>query len=338
MAQGGVGRRTFIRHAAAATAGLGLSASAGCERSAEPVSATPLFELSLAEWSLHRTLFGAWFNQAPSGEFARRLHTDPRSVLQGSLDHLDFARTARQDFGIGAIEYVNTFFFDRAADGGYLSDMKSRADGEGVRSLLIMCDSEGRLGDPDATARATTIENHRKWIEAAAFLGCHAIRVNAASDGTRDEQARLAADGLAHLAEVGDAAGLDVIVENHGGVSSDGRWLAEVLALADHPRLGTLPDFGNFDLGNGERYDQYQGVAELMPFARAVSAKSYDFTSGGDETTIDFERMMRIVLGAGYRGHVGIEYEGARLGEADGIRATKRLLERVRDAVANDFR
>jgi sugar phosphate isomerase/epimerase len=193
-----------------------------------------------------------------------------------------------------------------------------------------MCDGEGALGDPDDAARTTAVENHYRWVEAARHLGCHSIRVNAQSRGTPDEQRALAADGLRRLTEFAAERDINVIVENHGGLSSNGTWLTSVMRAVDHPRCGTLPDFGNFQIGEGEWYDRYQGVAELMPFAKAVSAKSHDFDEQGNETGTDFMRMMHIVLDAGYRGHVGIEYEGSRLSEPDGIRATKALLERVR--------
>ena len=265
------------------------------------------------------------------------LRTDPDAVLRGTLNPLDFARTARRDYNIDAVEYVNQFFFGHARDASYLRDLKQRADDEGVRSLLIMCDAEGNLGDPDPLVRTTTIENHHQWVEAAAFLGCHAIRVNARSEGAWDEQVKLAADGLARLATFADGYGIDVIVENHGGLSSNGEWLITVMEAVNHPRVGTLPDFGNFNLADGELYDNYQGVTEMMPYAKAVSAKSHDFDATGNHTTIDFARMMRIVLDAGYRGYVGIEYEGQRLSEPDGIRATKALLERVRSELAGEY-
>jgi sugar phosphate isomerase/epimerase len=275
----------------------------GAAHSIRAQSEEPAFEISLAEWSLHRTL------------------------RRGELDHLDFARTARRDYGLDAVEYVNTFFSDYGED--YLREMKTRAEAEGVKSLLIMCDGEGRLGDPDEKARMTTVQNHQKWIDAAALLGCHSIRVNAASEGSYEEQMNLAADGLRRLAELADRNAVNVIVENHGRLSSNGKWLASVIKRVDHPRAGTLPDFDNFRLSDTERYDNYHGVAELMPYAKAVSAKSYDFDENGNETTLDYRRLLRIVLDAGYRGYVGIEYEGDRLSEPEGIRATKALLERV---------
>lgn len=292
-------RRDFLAGLASAGAAALVPWPAGFDR-------PPMFIISLAQWSLHRELN------------ARQ------------LDHLDFARVAREDFGIEAIEYVNTFFKSRARDAAYLAEMNRRAADQGVYQHLIMVDGEGDLGDPDAVKRSLAVENHRKWIEAAKALGCATIRVNAASSGSFEEQQRLAADGLRRLTELADPLGINVIVENHGGLSSNGTWLAGVMRLVNHPRCGTLPDFGNF-----YEYDRYQGVQDLMPFAKAVSAKSHDFDAAGNETTKDYRRLMRIVLDAGYHGWVGIEYEGTRLPERDGIRLTKALLERVRTEMSS---
>jgi sugar phosphate isomerase/epimerase len=273
----------------------------------------PLFRISLAEWSLHRAL-GA-----------------------GTLDHLDFPRTAKRVYDLDAVEYVNTFFGVHGEERGYLADLKSRCDDEGVRSLDIMCDGEGAIGAPDPGARTRAVENHYKWVDAARYLGCHSIRVNAQSEGTPEEQRDRVVDGLRRLVEYGTDREINIIVENHGGLSSDGGWLWSVMRAVHHPGCGTLPDFGNFSLRPGEEYDRYQGVAEMMPYAKAVSAKSHDFDAEGNETGIDYVRMVRIVLAAGYRGYIGIEYEGSRLSEPEGIRATKALLERVRDELAGEF-
>ena len=281
-----------------------------------------LFKISLAEWSLHRNL------------------------QSGKIDHLDFCKVAKNDFGLDAVEYVNSFFFDKAQDQSYLKEMKQRADDLGVKSLLIMCDNEGSLGDPDPVARTKAVENHYKWVDAAKFLGCHSIRVNAYlteslygtstgnynTTGSYENQINLAADGLRRLTEFGDTIGINTIVENHGGLSSNGKWLAAVMEKVDHPRVGTLPDFGNFRIQGEEWYDRYKGVEELMPYAKAVSAKSHDFDSQGNEINTDYYKMMDIVLDAGYNGYVGIEYEGGKLDEMAGIQATKDLLEKVRDS------
>ena len=291
-------RRDFLTTTAA-----GLAAAPALAWSQRPQTSgrPPLFKISLAQWSLHREL---------------RAKT---------LDHLDFAKTAR-GFGIEAVEYVNTFFKDKARDAAYLKEMNTRAAGEGVTQWLIMCAGEGNLGDPDQAKRLTAVENHRKWVEAAKALGCATIRVNAASSGTFEEQQKLAADGLRKLTEIGASMDINVVVENHGGLSSNGQWLAGVMKMVGHPRCGTLPDFGNF-----YEYDRYQGVADLMPFAKAVSAKSHEFDAEGNDTNKDYRRLMKIVLDAGYRNWVGIEYEGEKLPEREGILKTKQLLERVRD-------
>lgn len=301
---------------------------------APPATKSALFSISLAQWSLHRAFFGP---AIASGDFQERLQRAPDSVLEGEWQAIDFPTIAREQYGIEAVEYVNTFFFDKANDPAYLAELKRRADDAGVTSLLIMCDALGRLGDPDDAARASAADRHKVWLDAAVFLGCHSIRVNAASSGTFEEQQRLAADGLRAVADSADERGLNVLVENHGGLSSNGSWLAGVMRSADHPRLGTLPDFGNFRLDDNDFYDRYLGVEELMPFAKAVSAKSHDFDTEGRETSTDYERMMRIVLDAGYRGFVGIEYEGATLAESEGILATKSLLEATRARVAEDY-
>ncbi len=249
------------------------------------------------------------------------------------MAHADFARVAKETHAISAVEFVNTFLKDKVRDGEYVKDLRKRADDLGVKILLVMCDGEGDLGHAEKAKRAEAVANHEKWLEAAHSFGCHSIRVNAYGSGTPEEHMAQAADGLHSLCALADPLDLNVIVENHGGLSSNGAWLAGVMKKADHRRVGTLPDFGNFTIGEGKTYDPYQGVAEMMPFAKAVSAKSYDFDDKGEETTIDYTKMMGIVLAAGYHGHLGIEYEGTRLSEKDGVDATKRLLERIRGDV-----
>jgi L-ribulose-5-phosphate 3-epimerase len=259
------------------------------------------FKISLAQWSLNKPLF------------------------KKELDNLDFAKIAKEKFGIDAIEYVNQFFMDKAKDESYLKEMKKRTDDYGVANVLIMIDLEGALGDKDEKKRTQAVENHYKWVHAAKFLGCHSIRVNADTEkgGDPEECKKLAADGLRRLSEYAKPLDINVIVENHGGLSSNGKWLSETIRLTGVANCGTLPDFGNF-----YEYDRYQGVTDLMPLAKAVSAKSYDFDEQGNETKIDFYKMMKIVLDAGYHSWVGIEYEGSRMSPDDGIMATKKLLEK----------
>jgi sugar phosphate isomerase/epimerase len=306
-----VNRRDFLRASAGAVAGAAAVALAPTWAAAAAADPKPLFEISLAQWSLHRMLFDK------------------------KLDHLDFAATTKNEFGIHAVEYVNQFFKDKAKDATYLAELKKRADDIQVRSLLIMIDGEGALGDADEKARKTAVENHYKWVEAAKALGCHSIRVNAASSGSYDEQVERAADGLRKLTEFAIPHDINVIVENHGGLSSNGAWLAKTISKVGLSQCGTLPDFGNFRISGTEQYDRYKGVKELMPFAKAVSAKSHDFDENGNEIHTDYRKMMKIVIDAGYSGFVGIEYEGSRIGEFEGIRATKKLLETVRDELSN---
>lgn len=302
-------RREFIKLSAAAVGSL----SFGCLESSQSMesrrsmagSGGKDFKLSLAQWSFHRALFG------DEGE---------------KMDNLDFAAEAAA-LGFTGIEYVNVFFKDKAKDKNYLTEMKKRADDNNIISLLIMCDDEGELGAPDKTERIQAVENHYKWVDAAKLLGCHSIRVNAASEGSYEEQARLAADGLRRLSEYAARRKINVIVENHGGLSSRGEWLPEVIEMTGMANCGTLPDFGNFP----DEVDKYKAVDLMMPYAKAVSAKSYDFDSDGNETSIDYYKMMGIVLKHGYRGHIGVEYEGERLSEREGIIATKKLLEKIRD-------
>ncbi len=310
-------RRQFLQFASAA-----LAASATGLRAQ---SKEPLFKISLAEWSLNKGMF-------------KRGGVEP-------LEHLDFCKIAR-GLGIDGVEYVNQMFADKAQDQAYLGEMKKRQDGEGVKGLLIMIDREGNLGDPDAAKQAKTVDNHLKWLDAAAALGCHSIRVNAASDPklTYEEQMKHAAHGLHQLCVEADKRGLYVVVENHGGLSSNGLWLTGVMKLADHARVGILPDFGNFytDRNKGELYNPYKGLREFMPWVKqAMSAKSWDWDTGagkfytedrreGREMTLDYERLIGIVVQAGYRGYIGIEYEGEKHAEIEGIKRTKQALEEVR--------
>src|SRR5690606_31601807 len=221
-------RRRFILSTAAVGAALGTGAFRGLR-----AAGGELFSISLAQWSLNRMIFS------------------------GRLDPLDFPAFAKETFGIDAVEHVNQFFMDKAPDRAWLGELKRRSDDAGVTSLILMCDREGDLGDPDSAARVRAVENHYKWADAAAFLGCHSIRVNARSSGSYESQRDYAIDGLRRLAEAGAERGLNVIVENHGGLSSNGRWLAEVIEGVGLDNCGTLPDFGNFLIGPGEEYDRY---------------------------------------------------------------------------------
>ncbi len=301
-------RRQFLSASAAAITAAGASSLPNRLLFADaPKDPAPLFKISLAQWSLHNTYFDK------------------------KADPIDFPKLAKTEFGIEAVEYVNQFFMNKAKNKAYLSDLKKRADDHGVTSVLIMCDDEGDLGDPDHKQRLEAVDNHKKWVEAAKFLGCHSVRVNARSSGTYLDQMKLAADGLRKLSEFGANHQIGVIVENHGGLSSNGTWLSSVIHTVNHPNCGTLPDFGNFNITEKVQYDRYKGTEELMPFAKGVSAKSNEFNEHGDEAHIDYRKMLKIVLSYEYHGWVGVEYEGTKHSEVDGIRLTKKLLEKVRD-------
>ena len=306
----GADRREFIRSLGLASLGFGLGLGSA---HAEPTDFTGpkhfrskmFFKISLAQWSFHAAL------------------------KSGQMDNLDFPVKARKDFDIAAVDYVNVFFKDKANDHAYLNELKKRCDDNGVTSLLIMCDAEGQLADLDFTRRQQAVENHFKWVNAAKHLGCHSIRVNCAGDGPVAEVAKAGMDGLRSLCEYGKQAGMNIIVENHEGYSTNGKWLADVIKSVGLSNCGTLPDFDNFSLGNNQWYDRYQGVRELMPFAKSVSAKTKDFDDQGNCVETDYKKMLSIVKAAEYRGFLGIEYEGNKLSEEDGIRATKKLLERT---------
>lgn len=299
-------RKNFITTMSAASV-ASMSAIAGGRTPAKPN-----YEISLAQWSI------------------RNLHRGKEPGAD-KLDPLDFATYAKNECGISGLEYVNSFYFGKEGDEAYFNELKKRADGEGVESVLIMCDRCGTVGDPDEAKRKQTVEKHLPWMQAAQQLGCHSIRVNAGSSGTFEEQQKLAADGLTKLADAAKPYGLNVIVENHGGLSSNGKWLAGVMQKVNLPTVGTLPDFGNFkvDRKTGEEYDRYLGMEEIMPWAKGVSAKSSAFDADGNETTIDYYRIMKIVADAGYTGYVGVEWEGGKPGATEGVLLTKTLIERA---------
>lgn len=322
-------RRNFLRQISLFTAGVGLSpvllaaCNSGGPKGTGDSSATDttktgvidtskelFFKISIAEWSFHNALFG------------------------GKMDHLDFAKKATEFEGVTGIEYVNQFFKDKAKDKTYLAEMKKRAEDHNIRSVLIMCDGEGELGDLDAKKRKQAVENHYKWVEAAQFLGCHSIRVNAAGEGKSEDVAKAAVDGLGSLTEFAKKYNIGVIVENHGGFSSNGDWLSGVMKEINKPECGTLPDFGNFCIKHEgekclEQFDRYKGVELMMPFAKGVSAKTHNFNEQGEETETDYIKVMQIVKNAGYKGFVGIEYEGSVLSEDEGVRKTLALLKKV---------
>lgn len=293
-------RREFLKNAGIGGAGLMIAPALlkACR-----IDSEMFFKISIAEWSLHNML-------------------DAKK-----LTNLEFPEFSKKNFDIHAVEYVSTFFKNAGKD--YLKELLTRTEDNGVDNVLIMVDDEGDLGESDDAKRQKAVENHYKWVEAAKFLGCHSIRVNARGQGTMEELAKAVVDGLGKLTEYASTDNIGVIVENHGGYSSNGKWMADVIRKVDHPDCGTLPDFGNFRISEEEEYDRYLGMKELMPFAKGVSAKSHEFDDDGNETESDFYKMLKIVKEAGYTGYIGVEYEGEELSEVEGVIATKKLLEKV---------
>ncbi|GAB3640244.1 sugar phosphate isomerase/epimerase family protein [Spirosoma arcticum] len=299
-------RRSFIKQATGAAASLTLMPAAFAETTKKKM----FFDISLAEWSLHKALFAK------------------------KITNLDFPGIARKEFDISIVEYVNQFFKDKAQDKTYLNDLLARCKDNGITNHLIMIDGEGNLGATDAAERMKAVENHHRWVECAKVLGCKTIRVNAAGQGTAEEVQKAAIEGLGKLGEFAKTMNINVIVENHGGYSSNGQWLSGVMKQVNMKNVGTLPDFGNFCIKRGaagceDQYDRYKGTGELMPFAKGVSAKTYDFDEAGNCIETDYNRIMKVVKDAGFKGIAGIEYEGNKDDEYTGIRKTKALLERV---------
>ncbi len=274
------------------------------------VKEKPLFfKISLAQWSFHRALW------------------------QNKMDNLDFASKSRS-FGCEGLEYVNGFFKDKAKDMTYLKEMNSRANAEGQQNVLIMIDGEGRLADADTSKRIEGIENHYKWIDAAHFLGCSSIRVNLGGGKVKSDAVKASVDSLTQLSNFAKESNINILVENHGGFSSNGEWMTEVFSQIKNKNCGTLPDFGNFCIKRDKNkcidsYDRYKGMKELLPFAKAVSAKSHDFDASGNEIHTDYYRVMKMVKEIGYTGFVGIEYEGSKVSEHKGIELTRDLLLKV---------
>ncbi len=273
-------------------------------------------KLSLAQWSIHRAL------------------------ENGELKPENFASIAKHDFGISAVEYVNGFYREHATDVEFWKKMRATADSLGVKSLLMMVDEEGDLGNPNVEERNKAVENHYKWVDAASILGCHSIRINAFGEGSKEEVQMAMVAALKQLCTYAAKANINIIIENHGLYSSDGKWIAEIMRQVNMTNVGTLPDFGNWCTSHKwgstqegkectEVYDRYLGVSETLPFAQGVSAKSYAFNEQGEETIIDYTKMLKLVKESGFSGYIGIEYEGAPLSESDGIRATKALLEKT---------
>ena len=282
------------------------------------VLTAPNFKLSLAQWSIHKM------------------------INEGGLDPYAFAEKAH-DWGFEGLEYVSQLYNKELQPTNYGPEAmanfvaKSLAESEkyGMQNLLIMIDGQGNLATTDTAERQAAVENHYKWVDAAAALGCHSVRVNLAGSNDPEVWIPAATDGLSKLAIYAATKNINVIVENHGGLSSNAGLLVQVMEAVNMDNAGTLPDFGNFCIAAewgasgrtcSEEYDRYKGIEEMMPYAKAVSAKSNDFGPDGQEIHSDYPRIMKLVKDAGYNGFVGVEYEGSILSEEAGIIATRDLL------------
>ena len=271
-------------------------------------------KISLAQWSMHKM------------------------VENDGANPFEFAKEAKA-LGFDAVEFVTQLYDKKIKEIGFaavVDSLKSRNEKHGVKCVLIMVDGEGDLADPDEAKRNEAVENHKKWVDAAVTLGGHAIRVN--TFGTNDPEIWIITvqDGLKKLSEYAATKNINVLVENHGWMSSNAPLVMQAISGVNMPNCGTLPDFGNWCIkrAKGERWgecieeypDYYEGIKLMMPAAKAVSAKAYDFDAEGNQPKIDYVKMLQIVKDAGYNGYIGIEYEGSNLSEKEGIIATRNLL------------
>ena len=308
-------RRSFIKES---LVGAGALMTASPFRL--PIFRDPDIRISLAEWSFHRAL------------------------ESGKMDHLDFPSRAKNEFGISVVEYVNGFFggtkmnFREAAKNiAYLNEMLKRSQDAGVINHLLMCDDEGPLSSTNEKERLESVDNHKKWIEAAKILGCATVRVNLHGEGSADDRKKASVDALSRLGEFAKPFQLNVVVENHGSVTSNADWLTDVMIQVGKDNVGTLPDFGNFCIshpwgtiqeGCTDMYDIYKGIQQLLPYAKGVSAKTYDFDTKGEQPLMDYKRLIDIVKASGFKGYIGIEYEGINQPEDEGVLNTQKLLKK----------
>ena len=306
-------RRQFSKLLTSASSGIILSSGYSCtdlkERSENGIS--------LAQWSLHKMI-----------------------KIDKTLNPIDFAQKSKE-LGFDAIEYVSTLYrpvLEKMTISKLTKELKSNSKEHDIINLLIMVDDEGYLSSSNSSQIIESVEKHKKWVEMAYELGCHSVRVNLDGEQNLDKWKKNSIKGLTLLSEFAQNSNINIIVENHGSHSSNGKALSEVIKNVNLDNCGTLPDFGNFcikrennNLYSGPceiEYDKYQGMRDLMPYAKAVSAKSYDFDEFGNETTIDFKKMMYIIKEFNYRGFLGIEYEGNLLSELKGIELTKNLIQK----------
>ena len=306
-------RRKFNKIVTSLSSGIILSNGYSCSN----INNVDKYGISLAQWSLHKMI-----------------------KIDKTLNPIDFAQKSKE-LGFDAIEYVSTLYrpiLEKLSIKEMTKKLINKSKEHDVKNLLIMVDDEGNLSSSNLSEIKEAIEKHKRWIEMASKLECHSVRVNLEGEDQLDKWKDNSIKGLSMLSEFASNYNINIIVENHGGNSSIGKELAEVIKNVNLDNCGTLPDFGNFCIKrkNGSlydgpcdiEYDKYEGMKDLMPYAKAVSAKSYDFDQFGNETTIDFKKMIDIVKEFNYNGYLGIEYEGNNHSESDGIELTKKLIQK----------
>jgi sugar phosphate isomerase/epimerase len=305
-------RRSFIKTTTLAATAISMPSLNACGN--QLINSMP--KISLAQWSLNRAFFAK------------------------NLDPINFANIAKNDFGISAIEYVNQFYVDNATNDKFWTEMATRASDAGIDSIIMMVDEEEKLGDINTDKRTKAVEDHYKWVNAAKILGCHSVRVNAFGEGSPDELEASLIDGLGKLTEYAAKEKIHVIIENHGLHTSNANFIIGIIKAVNNPYLGTLPDFGNWCLNQEwgstqivknctNSYPADEGIAEFLPYAKGVSAKSYAFNAEGYDTVIDYPKLLQLVKDSNFNGHIGIEFEGDQMSEPEGIKATKALIEKV---------
>ena len=247
-----------------------------------------------------------------------------RQLRSGEMNILDFPKTVVEGTGIKALEYFIGHIEDKLNDTAFFKQLRKRSDDLGAVNTMMLCRSKNAVDSPDEQIRKLAIEGYRPWLEATRILGGKYIRVDTRHKGDAEKQKSFAVAGLRSLCKVADEYEMGILVENHGNHSGNGAWLADVMKKVNLANCGTLPDFQNF-----KEYDPYQGVTEMMPWAKILCAKAKSFDVNGDEENVDYRKMLKIAKAAGFRGYIGIEFEGHGVDPVQGINATKKLIQKV---------
>jgi L-ribulose-5-phosphate 3-epimerase len=227
-----------------------------------------------------------------------------RSFRNGKWKLVDLPRICRENLGIGALEFVNQFFENPVLQ--YLQTVKRAGKQYEVKFVRIMVDGEGEMAAVEKKDRLASARAHRKWVDIAYELGCADIRCNMRG-GTPDwkndkDLVKRAAEAFNDLLEYARPANIDILIENHGGASSDPDTLVAVMKAVNNPHFGTLPDYGNVNLGD----DRYEVMRKILPYAKGVSVKAA-WTADGNNVFGDLEKLIKITQESGFHGFWGIE-------------------------------